>query len=188
MCDTGSCKIWRAVFHTPLPLVNKKSSFKDDIYERFRANLFTLRQPVTCSNYLPLFFFPFFFALRRSGMFKFPVCPMRIGAVCLLNLCLKNVTFDWCGALSHPVAHIQCGPVWRVSAEEVSVITAACTIFCTYPQTVLFFHRPPTQYTATFQTVLHSTTANHIPKSNYIWMEMIACLPSVPENIAKFLS
>ncbi|KAI9528920.1 hypothetical protein NQZ68_015686 [Dissostichus eleginoides] len=56
-------------------------------------------------------------------MFKFPVRPVRIGAVCPLNLCLENLTFDSCAALSHPEAHIQCGPVCRGSAEEVSVIT-----------------------------------------------------------------
>lgn len=41
------------------------------------------------------------------------------------------MTFDSCAALSHPIAHIQCGPVCWGSAEEVSVIITACTTFCT---------------------------------------------------------
>lgn len=122
--------IWSAAFsNIPLYLLYIKSSFKDDIYERFRADLFTLRRPATCSNYLPPLLR--WAGVGWSGLFKFPVCPMRIGAVCPLNLCLKNVTLDSCAALSHPVAHIQCGPVCWGSAEEVSVITRACTTFCT---------------------------------------------------------
>lgn len=117
-----------------------------------------------------------------GGLFKFPVCPMRVGAVCPPNLCSKNVTFDSCAALSHPVARIQCGPVRRGSAEEVSVITTACTTFCTSLPTPLTpiltsppLHNPlhplkdPQLAAATFQALLLQTTA-HIKlfKTNYL--------------------
>lgn len=141
MCDTYSYEIWSAVFSSiAFYLLYIKSSFKDDIYERFRANLFTLRRPATCSNYLPL---PLL--LSWSGLFKFPASPMRIGAVCPLNLRFKNVTFDFCAALSHPIAHIQCGPVCWGSAEEVSVITTGCTIFCTSLPLSSHLFPPPSQ-------------------------------------------
>lgn len=159
--------IWSAVFSSiPLYLLYIKRSFKDDIYERFRANLFTLRRPATCSNYLPPPHPLFFSAVLEwgggGGLFKFPACPVCIWAVCPLNLCLKNVTFDFCAALSHPIAHIQCGPVcWR-SAKEVSVITTACTTFCTsllppplHPSAPPPLQRPPTLAAATFQALLH---------------------------------
>lgn len=56
---------------------------------------------------------------------------MRMGAVCPLNLCFTNLTFDTCAALSHPIAQIQCVPICRGSVEEVSVITTICTTLCT---------------------------------------------------------
>lgn len=128
MCDTWTSEVFSSI---PLYLLYIKSSFKDDIYERFRANLFSLRQKATCSNYLPL--------LHRAGgggggggdVFKFPVCPVRMGAVCPLNLCFTNLTSDSCAALSRPIAHIQCVPVCRGWAEEASAITTICTTLCT---------------------------------------------------------
>lgn len=107
--------IWSVVFSsTVLYLQCIKSSFKDDIYEHFRAHLFALQPPATCSNYPPsppplLFLGGVESGVEGWRLFKFPACPMRIWAVCLLNLCLENVTFDLCAALSHPVAYIQCG-------------------------------------------------------------------------------
>lgn len=111
---------------------------------------------------------------------------MRVGAVCPLNLCLKNLTFDSCAALSHPMAHIQCGPVCRGSAEEVSVITTACTTFCTsLPSPILTslpsFSEDP-QLTATaFRRTFHVTKpliSRRCLVTDYSYMFMF--IPSLP--------
>lgn len=82
--------------------------------------------------------------LEWTELFKFPVCPMRVGALCLLNLCFKNVTFDSCAALSHPIAHIRRGPVCWGFMKDVSVITSACTALCTSLTPRTLQQSPPT--------------------------------------------
>lgn len=119
--------------------------------------------------------------LRWSGLFKFPVCPMRIETACPLDLCSKNVTFDSCAALLHPVAHVQCGPVSRGSAEEVSVIT--CTTFCTSLRAPHPHHLSAPQLPAAKpQTLLFLTTANtkviiyKLTCEHYIWSILLLVL------------
>lgn len=109
------------------------------------ANLFSLRQKATCSNYRPLSAPRGLSGAEWIELFKFLVHPMRVGALCPLNLCFRSVTFDSCAALSHPIAHIQCGPMCWGSKKEVSVITTAHTALCT-SQTPLTLQLRPSAF------------------------------------------
>lgn len=156
MRDTWTSEVPCLVPYTVLPLVHKKGLLKmismsvlEPICSPCGDRQHALITYSTQSHPPPPLHW------EGGGLFKFPACPVRIGAVCPLNLCLKNVTFDPCAALSHPVAHIQCGRVCWGSAEEVSAmpqpvllsvhIAATPTILASpSPPFHPLFQRPPT--------------------------------------------